>query len=115
MGKRMPPKFRRRLAEQGRSIGLRHWRGGIFRGAGTLERVAAWLDLAVQVAGLAAGTAQHVEAVVVGFELFVGYAPILHGEVVVGDGLLAVALLVVALGQEVRGQESPDLSVPVHA
>ena len=28
---------------------------------------------------------------------------------------LAVALLVVALGQEVGGQESPDLAVPVHA
>ena len=48
-------------------------------------------------------------------EFVVGDAPILHGQVEVGDRLLAVALLIVGLGLEVGRQEAPDLAVPMHA
>jgi len=62
----------------------------------------------------AARAAQLVELIIERFELVIGDTPILNGEIVVRDRLLAVALLVVAFGEEIRRQESPDLAVPVH-
>ena len=115
MRERMAPELGCRLAEQGRPIGLRHRRRRVFVRARALERIAAGLDLAVQIARLAAGAAQLVELIVEGLELVVGDAPVLHRQLVVGDRLLPVALLVVAPGQEIRGQEPPDLAVPVHS
>ena len=115
MGEGVAPEFGGRLAEQGRPIGLRHRRRGIFVRASALEGIAAGLNLALQIARFAAGPAYFVELIIVGLELVISDAPILHGEIVVGDRLLAVALLVVALGEKVGGQEAPNLTVPVHA
>ena len=49
------------------------------------------------------------------FELLVGHTPVLNAEIVIGDGFLAIALLVMALGQEIGRQKAPDLAVPMHA
>ena len=61
----MVPELGRRLGEQRRRVGLAIGGVGIFARARPLERIAAGLDLALQVAGLAAGAAQLVELVVV--------------------------------------------------
>ena len=65
------------LAKDGAEIGLLHRRVGIFARARRLERIAAGLDLSLDVAGLAADTAEIFEAVVIRLELVVGDAPIL--------------------------------------
>ena len=111
----MAPQFSRGLTKQGRAISLRHRRCRIFVGPRTLEGVAARLYLAPEVAGFPAGAANLVELIVVAFELLIRDAPVLDGHVVVGDGFLAVTLLIVAFRQKVGRQEPPDLSVPVHA
>ena len=80
-----------------------------------LERIAAGLDRAAEVAGLAGDAAQVFEAVVVGLELVVGDAPVLDRHVG-GNEALAVALLdVAARTTKSFGQEAPGLAVPVHA
>src|SRR4051812_36049928 len=100
MRKRVITQLPRCLGEQCRSVRLRHSRRRIFAGARALEGITAGLNLTVQVARLSAGAAQLVKLIVEGLKLAVGDAPVLHGKVL-GD-LLAVALLVMALGQEVR-------------
>src|ERR1019366_4357617 len=94
---------------------LNHRRCRIFAGSCALERVAAGLYLPVQIACSAAGAAKLVELIVMRFELLVGHAPVLNAEIVIGDGFLAIVLLIVALGQEIGRQKAPDLAVPMHA
>src|SRR6185437_2600002 len=99
----------RRLGEQGWSIGHVQRRVGIVAAARALERIAAGLLLPFQIAGLAGDAAEILEAIVVRLQLVVGYAPILDRHVVVRQ--LAVALNVVAAGEEVTRQETPGLPV----
>ena len=89
------------LSRTGSARSLNHRRRRIFARPRAFERISAGLDFAVQIARLAAGPAQLVELIVVRFELVVSDAPVLNGEIVVRNGLLAVTLLVVAFGQEV--------------
>src|SRR5690606_9908508 len=85
----------RGFAEQRRRIGHLHGRVGIGPRAPGLERVAAFLLLALQVAGLARRADQVIETVVVGLQLVVRERPVLAGEVGVED-VRAVALDMVA-------------------
>src|ERR1700743_1541715 len=114
MWKGVPSELCGSLAEQGRSIGLRHRRRRVFICPGTFERISAGLNLSPSASRLAARAAELIELVVEGFELIIGDSPVLHGHVVIGDRLFTVALLVVALGQKVGGQKAPDLAVPMH-
>src|SRR3546814_1122919 len=94
-----------RLGKQCRRVGHVHRRIGIIAAARALERVAAGLRLAAEIAGLAADAAEIFETVVIGFELVVAHPPVLHRHVGRQD---AVALLVVAAGHEIAGQERSE-------
>src|SRR5262249_57495785 len=101
------------VGEQGGVVRLLHRRGRIFARTRALERISARLDLALEVARLAARPAQIFEAVVMRLELLVGCAPILDGQLGI-DKVLAIALLEMRLVDEVGGLEAIGLAVPVH-
>ncbi len=105
----------RGFGEQGRAVGLHHRRVGELARPRSLERIAAGLDRALDIAGLAADAAQTLHLVVIGFELGIGDRPILDGHVVGLDHRLAIALLIVGLEVEIAFEEAPGLAVPMHA
>src|SRR5262249_17784836 len=90
--KRMISETFRPFPEQRAVVRLLHRRGRIFARTRALERISARLDLALEVARLAARPAQIFEAVVMRLELLVGCAPILDGQLGI-DKVLAIALL----------------------
>ena len=100
--------------EQHRAVRRSQRRQWIFVGARTFEDVAAGLDLAAKVAGLARRSADLFELVEVRFELFVRDAEVLQMHVVRNE-LLAVALFVGAAQAQVGRQCPPVMAVPVNA
>src|SRR5262249_21892858 len=87
---------------------------GIFAAALALERIAAGHDRAAQIASLARGATELVEAAEVRLELVIGDAPVLNRHVV-RDRLPAVTRQRLALEHEVARQEAPVVAGPVHA
>src|SRR6185295_284201 len=92
----------------------RQWGERIVARARRLERVAARLDLALDVAGLAGHGGGVFEPVVIGLELVVGDAPILDRHVV-GKEFLAVTLLVHGADLELHVGPAPGVAAPVVA
>src|SRR4051794_19005455 len=72
----------------------RQRRQRVVAGARRLERIAAGLDLAADIAGLAGDRRGIFELVVIGLELGVADAPVLDRHIV-GDEFLAVALFII--------------------
>ena len=103
----------RRLGEHLARQDRRERRQRIIARARRLERVAAALDLAIYVAGLARHRRSVFELVVIRLELGVGDAPILDGHVG-RDEALAVALLVEAADLELHVGPTPGVAAPVH-
>src|SRR5437016_7683379 len=104
----------RRLAEQARAQSRLDRLVGIMVAARPLERIAAGDDLALEVAGLARGAAQLVEAVVERLEFLIAHRPILDRHVG-RDGVRAVALGERAADAEVARQVAPIQRAPVAA
>src|ERR1044071_5841507 len=86
----------------------------IGRGPGTLalERIAAVLNLTVQIAGRSTCTAEIFESVVVGLEVVISDAPILNGHVV-GKEARAIAFGQMCSQHEIAGKKAPGLRIPV--
>src|SRR5207247_5368398 len=103
----------RRLAVKRAHVRGLHRRIRVLARARTLEGIAAGLDLALHVAGLAADAVEILEAVEMGLELVVGHAPVLAGAVL-GELARAVARERAAPRFKVPGQEAPGDAVPVH-
>src|SRR5471030_1939166 len=112
MRERMAPQLGCRLAEKRWCVGLDHRRRRVFARPGAFEGIAARLDDPFSIARLAAGAAQLVALIIKRFQFGIGGTPVLNGDVMAGDRLLTVALLVMTLGNEVGRQEPPDLAVP---
>ncbi len=104
----------RRFGEHHARQDRRQRRQRVFAGARRLERIAALLDLALDVAGLAGDRRGVFEPVVIGLELVVGDAPVLDRHVV-GDEFLAVALLVHGADLELHVGPAPGVAAPVRA
>ena len=85
----------------------------IFAGARCLERVAALLDLSAEIAGLAGNRGGVFELVIIRLELGVSDSPVLDGHVL-GNGLLAVTLLVVGADLEFHVGPAPGVAAPMH-
>ena len=104
------------FAEQSPEIRLLHRRGWVFPRTRRLEWISARLDLALDVAGLAAYPAEIFEAIVVRLELRISDAPILDRQLrtTCFEKLLAVALLDMRLVDEIGDLEAEALAVPVH-
>src|SRR4029077_19575107 len=92
----------------------RQRRERIFPRARCLERIAARLNLAVDVAGFAGDRSGILELVVVGLELSVSDAPILDGHVL-WDKALAVARLVIGADFEFHIGPAPGMTTPMDA
>src|SRR5713226_8016636 len=75
--------------------------------------IAARLNLTLDVAGLAAGSQEVLEAIVVRFEIVVGHTPILNGYIRIEEGL-AIAFVCAARQLKVVGLEAVGLAVPMH-
>ena len=110
----MVTKLARGIAEHlaGEYLGERRQR--IFAGARRLEGVAAGLNHAAQIAGLAGNRCGVFELVVIGLELVIGDAPVLDRHVL-GNEALAVALLVERAHLELHVGPPPGVTAPVHA
>src|SRR5216683_5742557 len=76
-------------------------------------RIAARLNLAFDIAGLAAGTQQVLEAIVVRFQVIVSHAPILNGHIRIEE-VLAVALACAGCQLKVVSLKTVSLAVPMH-
>src|SRR5262249_11594049 len=81
--------------------------------AGALEGVAARLNLALELARLAADAVAVPEPVVIGLQVAVGDAPV-PARAVRGECLLAVARLGAAAHLEIPRQKAPRRPAPVH-
>src|SRR5262249_3011648 len=81
--------------------------------AGALEGVAARLNLALEVARLAADAVAVLEPVVIGLQVAVRTAPV-PARAVRGECLLAVARLGAAAHLEIPRQKAPRRPAPVH-
>src|SRR5207302_6728180 len=103
----------RRLAVDRAHVRGLHRRIRVLARAWTLEGIAAGLDLALQVAGLAADAVEILEAVEMWLELFVDHAPVLAGAVL-GELARTVARERAAPRFKVPGQEAPSDAVPMH-
>ena len=79
-----------------------------------LERIAAGLDLAVDIASFAGDRRGVFEPFVIGLKLGVSDAPILDRHVI-GDEFLAVSLLVIGADLEFHVGPAPGMTAPVHA
>ena len=110
----MVAELARRLAEHLARENLGERRQRIFAGARRLEGIAARLDLAAQIAGLAGDRRRVFELVVIGLELVIGDAPVLDRHVL-GNEALAVALLVERAHLELHVGPAPGVAAPVHA
>src|SRR5580692_4533437 len=87
----------------------RQRRQRIVAGARRLERIAAGLDLAAEIAGLAGDRRGIFELVVIGLELGVADAPVLDRHVV-GQEFLAVAFFVVGADLEFHVGPAPGMA-----
>ena len=105
----------RRLGEQLRGEHALERRQRVFARTRALERVAAGLDLALQVAGLAGHRGHVLELVVVPLHLGIGDAPVAQVGHLGGDELRAVALLVQAAHLELIVGPAPGAAAPVQA
>src|ERR1700720_3630467 len=76
-------------------------------------RIAAGLNLTFDVAGLAAGTQQVLEAIVVRFQVIVRDPPILNGQIRIEE-VLAVALASAGRQLKVVSLKTVSLAVPMH-
>src|SRR4051794_16995428 len=92
---------------------LLHGRVRIVAAARSLERIAAEALRALDVAGEPRGSAHLLEERVIRLELLVSDSPVLDRDVV-GQEVLAVALVGPAPQPEPFGLKAPSLSVPVH-
>src|SRR6185503_19229575 len=92
----------------------RQRRQRVFAGARRLERIAAFDDLTLEIAGLAGDRGGVFELVVIRLELVVGDAPVLDRHVG-GDEALAVALLVARANLELHIGPPPGVTAPVIA
>src|SRR5271156_1224322 len=101
------------FAEQRAEVGLLHRRRRILARPWRVERITTRLNRILDVASLAAGAQQVLEAIVMGLELAVGDAPILNCQVWIED-LFAVTLFDVRLIDEVGDLEAEGLAVPMH-
>src|SRR6202022_1161267 len=106
----------RALAEDRAEIGLLERWVGVFARSRRLERVAAGLDLALDVAGFAADATEIFEAVVVRLKIVIGDAPVLDRQLRSAgvEKFLAVALDSMAAQDKVRHLGAEALTVPVH-
>ena len=75
-------------------------------------RIAAWLDLAVQVAGLTADAKDMLELVVVRFDLVPGDAPVLQ-MAVLGNERCAIAFLDARVHFEIMREKAARIAAPV--
>ena len=98
----------RRLGEQRLGVALLHRRRRIVPLARAFERIAAGLDLALDVAGLAGNAGDLLEPVVMRLQFVLNLVTFRHDAG-------AVALDHVAADAKVVGQEAPGLAVPVQA
>src|SRR5882757_8055714 len=78
-----------------------------------LMRIAARLNLTLDIACLAAGAEQVLEAIVVRLEVIVSDAPVLDGEVRI-EKILAVAFACACRQLEIVRLESICLAIPMH-
>jgi hypothetical protein len=102
-----------RFPEQRAIILFLQGRGGVFARPRRFEGIAARLNFSFDVARLAAGSAQVLELVIIGFELLVSDPPILDRHTKSIDELLAVPLLHRRLQHKVLLLEAEGLPVPV--
>ena len=100
------------FAKEGAEKGFLLWRRRIVARPRRFERIAARMNHALDVAGLAAGAEQVLEAIEMGFEFVVRDAPILNGQFRIED-LLAVALLDVSFVDEVSLLKTKALGQPM--
>ncbi len=112
---------KRLVAELARRLGIERvaeWlllrRRRIGARARAFERIAAPLDISLEIAGGAGGAAHIFEPVVMRLDVLPGDAPVLDGHVV-GQEFLAVALGEMRAQDEIGRQEAPGLGVPVDA
>jgi hypothetical protein len=110
----MQPETGRGLGEQLLRKTLLHRRRRIVALAHTLERIAAGLDIALDVAGHTRNAGDIFELVAIRLELIVADRPVLD-VIAFGQNALAVALDHVATDAEIVGQKAPGLPVPVQA
>src|SRR5271168_485062 len=106
----------RSFAKQGAEVGLLHRRGRIFARPRRFERIATWLNLALDVPGPAAHAEEILETIVMGLELVIGDAPILDGEFRAAciEKLLSIALLDMRPVDEIGDLKTKALPIPVH-
>src|SRR5262245_43308848 len=111
---RMIAEVARGLVEHLAAQDRREWRQRIFACAWRFERIAAGLNLALDVAGLAGDRRRVLELVVIGLELVVGDAPVLDRHVSRNE-VLAVTLLVHGADLELHVGPAPRVAAPMHA
>jgi hypothetical protein len=110
--KRLETNFLGRLVEEHGRIASLERRQRITSRARPLERVAAGLDPALNVAGLARSSAEILELVVMRFEVLVADTPVLDRHIRRNE-VLAVTRFGVTANLEVGGEEAPMLTVPM--
>src|SRR5215469_11466631 len=84
----------------------------IFTRARPFVRIAAWLDLAIQIAGLAADPEDFLKLVVIGFDLVPGDAPVLQ-IAVLGNERCAITLLDARVHLEIMRQKAARIAAPM--
>ncbi len=111
---RVIPQRLGRRAEQHSALRALQRPVGIVAAAPALEGIAALLDLATEIAGLAGDAAQIFEAGVMALQLVIAHRPI-GDDHVVGDHLGAIALGQMRAQLVIRRQETVGLAVPMGA
>src|ERR1700686_1269698 len=101
-----------RVGEQGTLMRAPRRRVWILARARPFVRIAAWLDLAVQVAGLTADAKDMLELVVVRFDLVPGDAPVLQ-MAVLGNERCAIAFLDARVHFEIMREKAARIAAPV--
>src|SRR5271167_2998688 len=85
----------------------------IFARSRRFMRIAARLDLALDIASLAAGAQEVLEAIVVRLEFIVSHSPVLNGQIRV-EKVFAVAFASAGCEFEVICLKAVRLAIPVH-
>src|SRR5271170_2927423 len=101
-----------RVGEQGALMRAPRRRVWILARARPFVRIAAWLDLAVQVASLAADAEDFLKLIVVGLDLVPGDAPVLQ-IAVLGNERCAVGLLDARMHLEIMRQKAARIAAPM--